>query len=311
MYKAISISFSLLLYSTIGCNPTGEDSHTGFNEGISENLPGTFAEYWFDGRAEINQYRLRQARYGEYHEGLSTLIFVTEDFLIHKHVKYEGHDTAALRGTVLKLNMTRNFQTGVYPYSLMASVFSSLNYEKNPHAFKITTSAQDWCGQSYLQFNTINNKTSYQLRSYFENESDQNGQFSSVWQEDELFNYIRFAPHKLPKGAIRLLPASFYLRLAHLPVVSQLANATLSTVGDSIHYTISYTSIERIVRFKFEKNFPYRILAWEETYNERGKSMKTEATLEKSIRLDYWNKNKPKDSLLLQQIRSDNTVNNW
>ena len=36
--------------------------------------------YWYNSEAEITSYNLKQARYGEIHEGKAALIFVTEPF---------------------------------------------------------------------------------------------------------------------------------------------------------------------------------------------------------------------------------------
>jgi alkaline phosphatase len=47
---------------------------------------------------------------------------------------------------VLKLNMTREFVTGVYPYNTMLSVFTPVEVEaRSP---KLTASVTEWCGQT-------------------------------------------------------------------------------------------------------------------------------------------------------------------
>ncbi|MDP1340568.1 hypothetical protein, partial [Klebsiella variicola] len=71
---------------------------------------------------------------------------------------------------VLKLNKTKNFITGIYPYSIMSSVFFPL--EEISHALKISTSVQEWCGHTYTQLNN-RNKFEIKSHSYFEGEADQ------------------------------------------------------------------------------------------------------------------------------------------
>ena len=74
-----------------------------------------FKAYWYSGQAEINRYRLEQFRYGQNHTGDAVLIFVTEDFLPGKQVKYEHGQPGETPVSVLKLNFERKFVTGVYP----------------------------------------------------------------------------------------------------------------------------------------------------------------------------------------------------
>ena len=82
------------------------------------SAPERFGRYWYQGKAELTRYELRQARYGEIHSGEAVLIFVTEPFLPDRQVKLERADPS--KGvTVLKLNAVRKFFTGIYPYSLM------------------------------------------------------------------------------------------------------------------------------------------------------------------------------------------------
>ena len=83
-----------------------------------------FESHWRDGQAEIDGYRLVVSRYGENRDGTAVMIFVTEPFNAKKYVK-EERSPAHARETVdvLKLNLVRDFQTGIYDYNTMASVF--------------------------------------------------------------------------------------------------------------------------------------------------------------------------------------------
>src|SRR5688572_8355489 len=104
-----------------------------------------FGRYWYQGKAELTRYALEQARYGELHKGDAVLVFVTEPFLPEKQVKLERGDPA--RGvSVLKLNSTRKFFTGIYPYSVMTSTFTPVDFGKTG-TLKVTSSTQEWCGQ--------------------------------------------------------------------------------------------------------------------------------------------------------------------
>lgn len=256
-----------------------------------------FKEYWNQGKAELTRYELNQARYGEIHKGEAVLIFVTEPFLSDKQVKYEsGDSTKAIQ--VLKLNFTRKFYTGIYPYSLMTSVFTPTNF-RNYRTLKLTTSSQEWCGNMFFQLNYRNNQYEGEVRSYFQAEGDQNVNVKTPWLEDELWTRIRLAPDTLPTGQIELVPGSQYIRLWHQEVKPQSATASLATHGDLRTYSIEYSRIKRKVKIQFEKAFPYAITAWEETQpGGFGDSalLTTRAVKTNSILLDYWTHHNNEDA---------------
>ncbi|MEM6772762.1 MAG: hypothetical protein AAF597_19445, partial [Bacteroidota bacterium] len=72
-----------LCLALIACNTVQEQPTP--SSAKMETIPGHFSgglsEYWYEGKAEINTYRLEQARYGELHPGQVSMIFVSEDFL--------------------------------------------------------------------------------------------------------------------------------------------------------------------------------------------------------------------------------------
>ena len=83
------------------------------------------------------------------------MIFVTEDFSKSKQVKLDNpQERPSDAQKVMKLNMTREFLTGVYPYHTMLSVFTPV-YEEVPSP-KLTASVTEWCGQSFSQLNFKN-----------------------------------------------------------------------------------------------------------------------------------------------------------
>src|SRR5688500_16263336 len=82
---------------------------------------------WNDVRAELDTYTLAQPRYGELRKGSVVLIFVKEDFSNSARVKADpGKHPPEDVFPVLKLNSIKDFQTGVYDYNLMTSVFIGL-----------------------------------------------------------------------------------------------------------------------------------------------------------------------------------------
>jgi hypothetical protein len=292
---------SLPLISCTGAN--------GQSDQISPPKSKDFNNYWYSGQAELTRYELKQARYGEIHEGEAVLIFVTEDFRTDAQVKYEGGDRNNVE-SVLKLNFTRKFFTGLYPYSMMSSIFTPVN-EKKP-TIKVTTSSQEWCGHTFSQLNLKKNTYQCQLLSYFQNEGDQNFTVEAALLEDEIWSKIRLNPSSLPLGDIDIIPGTMFLRLKHKGLGVEQATASSTATKDAslsseelTTYRIDYKTLGRSLSITFESKFPYAIVAWEEEIPAGfGKSgtLTTRAVRTHSIRNDYWSKNGNENSDLRKTL---------
>ena len=257
--------FSLFLFS---CGTTGR-------EGVNEEQ---FSKYWYQGKAEINVFDLVQSRYGEDRPGKAVMIFVTEDFSKKKQVKLDNPEsTGADAQKVLKLNMTREFVTGVYPYHTMLSVFSPVYEEVN--APKITSSVTEWCGQSFSQLNWKNSSYQATLFSYFEKEGDQELSINAL-AEDELFNLIRLNPDLVPMGDTKLIPGLVFYRFAHIPLQAEEATISRRETGENqSEVEVSYSEIGRKLIIRYNQSFPYEIMAWQEIQTKPdGKQEITSAT---------------------------------
>lgn len=287
------MAFGFLAITT-SCNfVTSKDSFEEETKNISdETLPDAqplsqqFKEYWYSNEAEITSYKLEQARYGEIRQGNAVLIFVTEPFLNEDQVKADNNNDDNIN--VLKLNTTKNFNTGIYPYSIMQSIFYPV--DNNQHALKISCSVQEWCGHVYTQ---LNNRSEFEVmsHSYFEGEADEDFNLNKAILENELWTKLRINPKSLPTGDLEIIPSFEFLRLRHIPFKAHSAKATLT---DST-YAISYPELNRSLTIKFKTQFPYEIDSWEETFisgfGSKAQEMTTKATKLKTIKSDYWNKN--------------------
>lgn len=264
-------------------------------------LSDEFKEYWYSGEAEITSYRLEQARYGEIRDGEAVLIYVTEDFLPQEQVK-AGSKTQETT-SVLKLNATKNFTTGIYPYSIMQSSFYPLNGEE--HAIKISASIQEWCGQVYMQLNKYEN---FQItsHSYFEGEADEELDIEKVPLENEIWNRLRIEHDKLPTGDFKMIPSFEYLRLSHKPVRAYSVIGEYYTTEEFNVYQVTYPELKRELKIYYSRNFPYTIEKWEESYPSRfGKNpeiLTTKAFKKERVRADYWNKNSNKNLPLRKKL---------
>lgn len=261
-----------------------------------------FSNYWYQGKAEINVFELEQNRYGEVRKGEAVMIFVTEDFSRRHHVKIDHPEEAGADARkVIKMNMTRDFITGIYPYHTMLSAFTPVYDEEN--AFKISASVTEWCGQSFTQMNWKNGSYKAQIFSYFESEQDQELKLEGP-SEDEIFNTIRLNPEIVPEGDIRLIPSLIFQRFSHIPLKVERATISKKDIsGSQSEISIQYKTIGRELKVRFQKFFPYEILAWEEILTKaNGEVERTVGTKKSMEMLDYWNRNGKEDEELRRAL---------
>lgn len=256
----------------------------------SKETSKEFKDYWYAGNAEITSYKLEQERYGEIRDGQAVLIYVTEDFLPNKQVKADRRNPENI--SILKLNATKKFNTGIYPYSIMQSTFYPVS--NNKHAIKVSSSIQEWCGHVYTQ---LNNKDQFEVmsHSYFEREADENIKLEKAILENELWTQLRIDPKSLPTGNLQIIPSFEYSRLRHKSIKAYNASANLTT--DS--YKINYPELNRTLTINFNPKFPHDILSWEESLG----SLTTKAKKLKTIKSAYWNKNSNSDEVLRDTLQ--------
>lgn len=295
-----------LFLSACGTTTASENSSETTISG-NQAGPSDLDPYWYQGKAEVSSYELSQARYREEHPGDAVLVFVAEDFLTDKQVKNESYSSDAST-KVLKANMLRKFTTGIYDYSIMTSVFTPANTRKFPHSLKVTMSAQDWCGQNFVQVNNRDRNYELQQFSYFEQEGDVMEKVSnSVWLEDEIWTRLRMDPYSLPTGNIEMLPSLATLRLLHMQNTPLTATATLSDYDgeefegvDLKSYKIAYEGNPRVLNIIFESGAPYKIAGWTEA--SRG-GLQTVAKRKAEVMSPYWSQHDLRDSTLRKFLK--------
>lgn len=293
-------SFALfLLLGLTSCRkvekiPANEENGEVSQKADPKPLTQSFKDYWYAGEAEITSYELEQARYGQIHPGTAVLIYVTEPFNPDKQVKADQSTPSNV--SVLKLNATKNFLTGIYPYSVMSSTFYPVG--DNQHAIKVTSSIQEWCGQVFSQ---LNNREKFEVQSfsYFESEGDRELQLDKAPLENEIWTQIRIRPESLPTGEISMIPSFEYLRLLHKPVQAYRAEARLDQEQEYVVYTLNYPELKRELRIRFTAVFPYTIESWEETYpsgfGPSSQVLTTRARKMNTLKTPYWRQNGNED----------------
>ena len=270
------------------------------NSTVTDSL---FNAYWYADKAEIRTYNLTQSRYGELHQGLVTVIFVTEPISKKKGIKPDNYRNTGDHIPVLKMNLLKKFGTGIYPYSMMLSTFTPL--DESEGMIKASASGQEWCGHIFSQMNKRKKQYDVVSYSYFEEEGDTQFTLPTIFTEDEIWSRIRLDYKSLPIGDIKIIPGLYYTRLEQHKLEAEKAKATLETNKEESYYTLTYPSRERTLAITFNTAFPHEIIEWEETYADKrapDKRLTTTAILNKTINIDYWNYNAEKHKSIRKEL---------
>src|SRR5947209_15105805 len=135
-----------------------------------------FWSTWGDGQAELAGYDLTIPRYNQPRRGVAVTIFVTETFSNSARVKADpGKHPASDEFPVMKLNLVKDYQTGIYDYNEMTSSFIALEAVNGRAAgspTKISFSRQEWCGNTYHQLLFDEKKIRATRHSYFDGDAD-------------------------------------------------------------------------------------------------------------------------------------------
>jgi hypothetical protein len=245
--------------------------------------------YWFDNQAEISSYQLSQARYGELREGKAVLLFVTEPFSPKHFAKADNHAKGNVQ--VLKMNFTKNFVTGIYPYSMMTSTFYPM--DGSASSLKISSSSQEWCGHTYMEMKN-QGIFHFDIRSYFQGEN-QKKTVKNAFLEDDVWSVIKLHPSGLPVGKFSMVPSFFYLRLLHRETKAYTCYGKWIKGQEFHQYQLFYPELQRTLTIDFSPDFPYQIQGWTEVcpdgLGKANKMTETKATLLRTMKTAYWQQN--------------------
>jgi hypothetical protein len=264
-----------------------------------------FWKVWGDGHAELAGYELTFPRYGQPRKGTAVTIFVSETFSNQLRVKADpGVHPVADQYPVMKLNLMEDYQTGIYDYNDMTSAFVALapiNSHPIGSLTKVSSSSQEWCGQTYQQVLFDSSKVRYTLHSYFDNEADQNKDLpypANGVSEDQLLLWARgMAWPFLQPGESISVPFLFGLRTtrqAHKPLAWGRAKLSVGKALTTINWGGATVSVQAFTveidngptrTYLVETAGAKRVLQWKSSTGEQ-------ATLLKSKRFKYWEMNR-------------------
>jgi hypothetical protein len=270
---------------------------------IDPYFDAKFWSVWGDGKGELSAYRLTTPRYKQLRQGVAVTIFVTEPFSNSLRVKADpGKHGPGDEFPVMKLNLIKDYQTGIYDYNDMLSAFVSLAPVNNriPGVTKLSFSSQEWCGHVYSQI--LFGETHAQLtqHSYFDGEADQQRDIEypeNGYSEDTLMLWARGMARPFTSTCdayeyqfLMSLPAS---RAKHEPLKWTPTALSKDAATQTIRVPAGAFEVE-VLRAKrndgwwkayyVEKESPKRIIRWESSEGEK-------AELLGADRMKYWEMN--------------------
>jgi hypothetical protein len=289
----------------------------------SSSLPAptfdaAFWSTWGDGQAELAGYELTYPRYGQLRRGTAVTIFVTEPFSNSARVKADpGRHPKPDEFPVMKLNVVKDFQTGIYDYNLynlMLSTFIALQPVNGHNAgfpTKTSFSSQEWCGQVYEQLLYDPSAIDSVSHSYFDGEADRTQRLdypADGVSADSVLLWARgMASPVLRPGEQRKLPLLRSLetvRLLHQPLAWSEATLSRGLKPETVRVASGEFQGEMwqvngengfVLQIWAEQAAPHRILRWQSSSGEK-------AELTGSARMKYWTLHSEGDEGLLKQL---------
>jgi hypothetical protein len=280
-----------------------------------------FEPHWQDGKAELDGYRYRVIRYGAERMGQAVMVFVTEPFSASGHVKVDNpKKNPADTFEALKLNFVRDWQTGIYDYNTMVSVYTR---SRDFSLEKISFSAMEWCGSVYEEMVFEAHRITDRLSSYFEGESGYRTyqRKDGGVEEDQLFILLRGLRGSdfLSPGESRTVPflaSCFYRRLVHREAGWSTATIRRLPARETVQVPAGRFDCDvyvvrpyggRVGRFDVERAYPHRIIRWAWTppaaaQGGMGRDACDSGELTGSTRLPYWQLHENGDQSYLRDL---------
>ncbi|MEE8458270.1 MAG: hypothetical protein V3S08_00270 [Phycisphaerales bacterium] len=276
-----------------------------------------FNTHWRDGKAELDGYRWSVTRYGQERDGQAVMIFVTEPFSDARRVKADDPSkNPADTFEVLKLNLARDFQTGIYDYNTMTSVFARSD---DFQPVKVSFTSGEWCGHVYEELIVDPDTIDQRLFSYFEGESatrDIPGKRDGI-VGDNLFivlsglrgPYLRAGE----KRTVPFLPGAFARRLQHRSLAWTTAEIERLAETQAVEVPAgTFTADVYVVRtngregrFFVEAEAPHRIIRWQwrsSGTDRRAQEAAETGELTGTLRVEYWQRHANGDERLLDDL---------
>jgi hypothetical protein len=263
--------------SRMGQNDLSKEQQANFNPEWAQN------KHWDDGLAEVAIYQAERVVYNKPRSFEYLLITVKEDFNQAFNVKTDNYNRSDLF-PVMKVNQFCRIPTDNYPYHYLTSLF--FRRENPVQVHKITSSSQEWCGNTFKAIIQAGNNFNYTFNSYWDEQGA--GELAlpgDVLFEDQLpytLRSLRFKDGLTLKAQVAEL---LQTNKANKPAVYQTTITVHSDTRSTPNlWLVSVKlSAEKENKYFFRKEYPH-ILEKQQTWDGR------QLQLKEVKRYAYWQK---------------------
>jgi hypothetical protein len=241
--------------------------------------------YWGDGKAEFDIYDAQIAHYGTPRPCEVLHILVREPFDPKQLVKPDDWQKPGMI-TVLKLNQILHVPTGIYVYQQMHSNFWLVN---DARLAKFSLTSSDSCGNTFKEAKRSGDQFAYTFHTYWDGMADGNETVAlpaNAFFYDEMPLRIRTIDFSKPSGEFEIQLAASAINSKKDNFVFKPAKISFSTTEKEIHVDLVHAG--GTDHFVLDHDFPYLLREWNAA---DGSHLK----LKRSLKIDYWNYNKPGD----------------
>ena len=232
---------------------------------------------WEDGQAEVAIYEAEMVIYGQARKFEQPIITVKEEFNQAFNVKTDDYQRDDLF-SVMKVNRFANIPTPNYPYHYLTSLFFKRNQPEQLH--KMTHTGQEWCGNTFKQFELSPAGYNYDYNSYFDGYGDGKMDLdgSDLWWDDQLPYVLRAL--KFEDGlTFKKEVINSQINTKTYRPKSEEGNFNVSDLGDLWQVEAEFS--EGTNTYLFEKEYPHVMISQNTWY---GYNMK----LKRTSRYKYW-----------------------
>lgn len=209
----------LIAAGVVGCANQAEKKSLTFQPEDYFDVAWAADKFWDDGLAEVATYAAERVIYNQPRTFEYTQITVKEDFNKEYNVKTDDYKRKDLF-PVMKVNQFCRIPSDNYPYHFLTSLFFR---RENPwQVHKITSSSQEWCGNTFKAITQNQQNYRYTYNSYWDNQGT--GEINldkDIFFEDQLSYTLRSLRFK--DGL------SFKLKMAELIQTSKANQPTIYT----------------------------------------------------------------------------------
>lgn len=245
---------------------------------------------WDDGLAEVSEYTLTQAHYGQLFTGTVTTIVVRELLDADTLVKAMPGVDAVI--PVLKAHRVAHFQTGVYAYEQADTSFLTRD-DLTP--MRMFWDSHEWCGLASLTWTNAGADSRIRGHSYFDGHGDRDDALVFAPQAvfaDSMWLWLRhYLELPQPPATVTLIPSQIgakWQSTQPLTVTIQrrdprhLPATPLGLIGIS-QLSVMDVQGNMLMQVELELAFPHRLMSAQWPNG-------TTWALIRTARFDYWNR---------------------